>query len=159
MTRGWTFGRGFGEHALCWQPWRSTLSIRSEIAAGNYSNKRAVWRFRKRLFAAGQARTTLNEARSATLQAGLSIRFSAKSNGALSRAQFVPDAPCNRGHSWPDMVFLLTDVSEMLGIPVHTLYRWRYKGDGPVGYRVGRHVRYRREAVEAWLEQQADQRQ
>ena len=35
---------------------------------------------------------------------------------------------------------------------------WRYKGDGPVGYRVGRHVRCRREAVEAWLEQQADQR-
>ncbi|HJV15558.1 MAG TPA: helix-turn-helix domain-containing protein [Propionibacteriaceae bacterium] len=52
----------------------------------------------------------------------------------------------------------LTDVSEMLGIPVHTLYRWRSKGDGPVGYRVGRHMRYRREAVEAWLEQQADDR-
>jgi excisionase family DNA binding protein len=48
----------------------------------------------------------------------------------------------------------LTDVSEMLGIPVHTLYRWRHKGDCPVGYRVGRHVRCRREAVEAWLEQQ-----
>jgi excisionase family DNA binding protein len=57
-----------------------------------------------------------------------------------------------------DKLMSLTDVSEMLGIPVHTLYRWRYKGDGPVGYRVGRHVRYRREAVEAWLEQQADQR-
>ena len=53
----------------------------------------------------------------------------------------------------------LTDLSEMLHIPVHTLYRWRYKGDGPVGYRVGRHVRYRREAVEAWLEQQAAERQ
>jgi excisionase family DNA binding protein len=52
----------------------------------------------------------------------------------------------------------LADVSEMLGIPVHTLYRWRYKGGGPVGYRVGRHVRYRREAVEAWLEQHVDQR-
>jgi excisionase family DNA binding protein len=52
----------------------------------------------------------------------------------------------------------LTDVSEMLGIPVHTLYRWRHNGDGPAGYRVGRHVRYRREAVEAWLEQQADKR-
>ena len=25
----------------------------------------------------------------------------------------------------------LTEVSEMLGIPVHTLYRWRHKGDGP----------------------------
>ena len=43
-----------------------------------------------------------------------------------------------------DKLMSLTDVSEMLGIPVHTLYRWRYKGDGPVGYRVGRHVRYRR---------------
>jgi len=53
----------------------------------------------------------------------------------------------------------LTDVSEMLGIPVHTLYRWRHKGDGPVGYRVGRHVRPPRwEAVEAWLEQQVDKR-
>jgi excisionase family DNA binding protein len=58
-----------------------------------------------------------------------------------------------------DRLMSLTDVSEMLGIPVHTLYRCRSKGDGPVGYRVGRHVRYRREAVEAWLEQQADERQ
>jgi excisionase family DNA binding protein len=46
----------------------------------------------------------------------------------------------------------------MLGIRVHTLHRWRYKGHGPAGYRVGRHVRYRREAVEAWLEQRADER-
>jgi hypothetical protein len=37
-----------------------------------------------------------------------------------------------------DKLMSLTDVSEMLGIPLHTLYRWRYKGDGPVGYRVGR---------------------
>jgi excisionase family DNA binding protein len=57
-----------------------------------------------------------------------------------------------------DKLMSLTDVSEMLGIPVHTLYRWRYKGDGPAGYRVGRHVRYRREAVDAWLEQRADKR-
>jgi predicted DNA-binding transcriptional regulator AlpA len=57
-----------------------------------------------------------------------------------------------------DKLMSLTDVSEMLGIPVHTLYSWRYKCDGPVGYRVGRHVRYRREAVEAWLEQHVDQR-
>jgi excisionase family DNA binding protein len=47
-----------------------------------------------------------------------------------------------------DKLMSLTDVSEMLGIPVHTLYRWRHNGDGPAGYRVGRHVRYRREAVE-----------
>jgi len=52
----------------------------------------------------------------------------------------------------------LTDVSVMLGIPIHTLYRWRHTGDGPAGYRVGRHIRYRREAVDAWLEQRADKR-
>jgi excisionase family DNA binding protein len=57
-----------------------------------------------------------------------------------------------------DKLMSPTDVSEMLGIPVHTLYRWRYKGDGAAGYRVGRHVRYRREAVDAWLEQRADKR-
>jgi len=38
----------------------------------------------------------------------------------------------------------MTDLSEMLGVPIHTLYRWRHKGDGPVGYRIGRHVKYRR---------------
>jgi hypothetical protein len=30
-----------------------------------------------------------------------------------------------------DRLMSLTDVSEMLSIPVHILYRWRYKGDGP----------------------------
>jgi excisionase family DNA binding protein len=57
-----------------------------------------------------------------------------------------------------DKLMSLIDVSETLGIPVHTLYRWRCKGDGPAGYRVGRHVRYRREEVDAWLEQRADKR-
>jgi excisionase family DNA binding protein len=57
-----------------------------------------------------------------------------------------------------DKLMSLRDASEMLGIPVHTLYRWRCKGDGPAGYRVGRHVRYRRDAVDAWLEQRADKR-
>jgi excisionase family DNA binding protein len=52
----------------------------------------------------------------------------------------------------------LLEVSQLLGVPVATLYRWRYRGEGPAGYRIGRHVRYRRAAVEAWIETQADQR-
>jgi predicted DNA-binding transcriptional regulator AlpA len=55
-----------------------------------------------------------------------------------------------------DKLMSLTDVSEMLGIPIHALYRWRHNSDGPISYRLGRCTRYRREAVEAWLEQQAD---
>jgi excisionase family DNA binding protein len=58
-----------------------------------------------------------------------------------------------------DRLLRITDLSEMLGVLVDTLYRWRHRGEGPAGYRIGRHVRYRRAAVEAWLDTQADQRQ
>ena len=57
-----------------------------------------------------------------------------------------------------DRLLTITDLSEMLGVPVDTLYGWRHRGEGPEGYRIGRHVRYRRAAVEAWLDTQADRR-
>jgi excisionase family DNA binding protein len=46
-------------------------------------------------------------------------------------------------------------LSQELGVPVRTLYQWRYRGDGPPGFRVGRHLRYRRRDVDAWLEERA----
>lgn len=52
----------------------------------------------------------------------------------------------------------LHELSDLLGVPVATLYGWRHRGEGPIGYRVGRHVRYRRSAVEEWLETHADRR-
>ena len=55
-----------------------------------------------------------------------------------------------------DKLMSLTDVSEMLGIPVHTLYRWRATGQPAIG-RPSCAVS-QREAVEAWLEQRADER-
>ena len=58
-----------------------------------------------------------------------------------------------------DRLLTIIDLSEMLGVPVDTLYGWRHRGEGPAGYRIGRHVRYRRAAVEAWLDTQADKRQ
>jgi len=51
-----------------------------------------------------------------------------------------------------------SEVSQLLGVPVTTLYGWRHRGEGPVGYRIGRHVRYRRATVEEWIETQADHR-
>jgi excisionase family DNA binding protein len=57
-----------------------------------------------------------------------------------------------------DRLMTLLEVSQLLGVPVATLYRWRHRGEGPTGYRIGRHVRYRRAAVEVWIETQADQR-
>ena len=86
---------------------------------------------------------------------GAFTQFAALTRGAKKP---VPEPTIHEKLQAGDKLMSLTDVSEMLGIPVHTLYRWRYKGDGPAGYRVGRHVRYRREAVDAWLEQRADKR-
>ena len=51
-----------------------------------------------------------------------------------------------------------TNVAEYVQVPLATVYRWRTHGDGPVGFRVGKHVRYRREDVDAWLEEQRDDR-
>lgn len=48
------------------------------------------------------------------------------------------------------------ELAAHLKIPVSTIYAWRYKGRGPKGSKVGRHVRYKRADVEAWLEANAD---
>lgn len=48
----------------------------------------------------------------------------------------------------------IKEVAELLQVPTATLYNWRYRGEGPVGFRVGRYVRYRRQDVEAWLNAQ-----
>jgi excisionase family DNA binding protein len=47
------------------------------------------------------------------------------------------------------------EVSEYLGVPVPTLYRWRHQGTGPKAFRVGRHLRYDLEVVRKWLEDEA----
>jgi excisionase family DNA binding protein len=56
-----------------------------------------------------------------------------------------------------ERLLTIVELSEMLGIPVDTLYGWRHRGEGPQGYRIGRHVRYRRAAIEDWLEGRLDQ--
>jgi predicted DNA-binding transcriptional regulator AlpA len=51
----------------------------------------------------------------------------------------------------PDRLWGVADVSAYLGVPVSTLYQWRYQGIGPVGRRVGRHVRYDPRDVRRWF--------
>ena len=48
-----------------------------------------------------------------------------------------------------------SELAELLRIPVSTLYNWRYNRLGPPGFRVGRHLRYRREDVDQWLNERA----
>jgi excisionase family DNA binding protein len=56
----------------------------------------------------------------------------------------------------PEPLLHVREIAAWLGVPVATLYAWRHKGEGPPALRVGRHLRYRRDDVEHWLEQQSD---
>jgi excisionase family DNA binding protein len=46
------------------------------------------------------------------------------------------------------------EVATELNIPKRTLGQWAYKGQGPAYLKIGRHRRYRREDVDAWLKAQ-----
>ena len=50
-----------------------------------------------------------------------------------------------------DRLLTVEDLAEYLGVPVATLYAWRYHRQGPPGFRVGRHVRYRWADIEEWI--------
>ena len=50
-----------------------------------------------------------------------------------------------------ERLWTAVDVSKFLGVPVTTLHQWRYLGQGPEAFRVGRHLRYDPARVKAWL--------
>lgn len=50
-----------------------------------------------------------------------------------------------------DQLITAQDLALYLEIPVVTLYGWRYRGEGPPAFRVGKHLRYRKADVEEWI--------
>ncbi len=57
-----------------------------------------------------------------------------------------------------EKLLTVAEVAEYLGVPVRTIYAWRTRSEGPVGIRVGRHIRYRPSSVESFLREQTDDR-
>lgn len=51
----------------------------------------------------------------------------------------------------PSDLLLMPEVAAMTRVPEVTLRYLRHRGEGPHGFRLGRRVVYRREAVEAWI--------
>ena len=49
------------------------------------------------------------------------------------------------------------DLARFLDVPIATVYAWRYRSEGPRGFRVGRYIRYRRCDVEQWITSQLRQ--
>jgi excisionase family DNA binding protein len=57
-------------------------------------------------------------------------------------------------HNDLDELLTLGEVAELLRVPDATLRYWRHRGTGPESFKIGRHVRYRRSDVRAWLHHQ-----
>jgi excisionase family DNA binding protein len=43
------------------------------------------------------------------------------------------------------------DLAAELDVPLRSVYQWNHKGTGPSGKKIGRHIRYSRDAVDKWL--------
>lgn len=67
-----------------------------------------------------------------------------------------PRTNSGRDSGLPDRYLGPTEVAEILGVPVETIYQWRYKRTGPPGFRVGRHLRFDPRALRTWVEQQTE---
>jgi predicted DNA-binding transcriptional regulator AlpA len=44
------------------------------------------------------------------------------------------------------------ETAHYLGVPIKTLYQWRWRREGPPARKVGRHLRYVPTDVEAWFQ-------
>lgn len=53
-----------------------------------------------------------------------------------------------------DRLWTIDDVSDFLGVPVQTLYRWRHRSEGPPCMRLGKHLRFDPADVRAWAAKQ-----
>jgi excisionase family DNA binding protein len=48
-------------------------------------------------------------------------------------------------------VYSYTEISELLNIPLSSLYRYKREGTGPETILVGKHFRVSRTALDVWL--------
>lgn len=51
-------------------------------------------------------------------------------------------------------IILLPDLAREKNVPEDTLRYWRMRGVGPVSFKIGRRVMYRRSEVDAWFAEQ-----
>ncbi len=55
-----------------------------------------------------------------------------------------------------DELMTLKEVAALVRVPEATLRYWRHLGTGPVSFKLGRHVLYRRADIDAWINAQHD---
>jgi excisionase family DNA binding protein len=52
----------------------------------------------------------------------------------------------------PDRLLTIDQVAEYTQLPKNTLYKMRSQGQGPRAARLGKHLRYRKSDVDAWID-------
>lgn len=50
------------------------------------------------------------------------------------------------------------ELAQYLQLSKETIYHWRLEGTGPKATKLGKHLRYSRENVQAWLQARTDRR-
>ncbi|MCP4968171.1 MAG: helix-turn-helix domain-containing protein [bacterium] len=55
-----------------------------------------------------------------------------------------------------DGLVTIQELANSLGVPVATIYTWRYQHQGPPGFRVGKHLRFRWSDIDSWIAQQRE---
>jgi excisionase family DNA binding protein len=53
-----------------------------------------------------------------------------------------------------DRLLTVEELADYLAVPAGTIYTWRYRREGPPGFRVGKYVRYRMSDVQEWIQRQ-----
>jgi excisionase family DNA binding protein len=56
----------------------------------------------------------------------------------------------------PDRLMTLDEVAAYTQLPTFTLYKMRSQGHGPRAARLGKHLRYRKSDVDAWIRSKMD---
>ncbi|WP_280451972.1 helix-turn-helix domain-containing protein [Nocardia cyriacigeorgica] len=49
-------------------------------------------------------------------------------------------------------LWTVEEAAYFLGVPVKTLYQWKWQGEGPPVRKVGRHLRYNPTRLRAWAD-------
>ena len=56
-----------------------------------------------------------------------------------------------------DPLMSISELSEYLGVPVKTIYEWRQNDRGPVGIKMGRHLKFAVSDVRDWVQQRREE--
>ena len=79
----------------------------------------------------------------------------AKNSNVSAAGMFGSRSRSSNGSSSPRLIdaqelWDIDDVADYLGVTKQTIYSWRTTGYGPVGFRVGKHLRWRAATVINW---------